>query len=152
MEFWNRTKVDKKTFFNNLNYEVKKYYYSKKDIADYDILDYIEFREYYKKDTMYVDVQADIRVVRCSGGKVSSQYKLEKFTIKKLNRDLYILEDGANMIKCHNCGASIDMVWASSDAGATKLQARVDRQKGRHITEYAEIIGLGTTAYELIEI
>ena len=109
MEFWNRTKVDKKTFFNNLNYEVKKYYYSKKDIVDYDILDYIEFREYYKKDTMYVDVQADVRVVRCSGEKVSSQYKLEKFTIKKLNRDLYILEDGANMIKCHNCGASIDV-------------------------------------------
>ena len=29
IDFWNRTKIDKKSFFNNLNYEVRKYYYSK---------------------------------------------------------------------------------------------------------------------------
>ena len=29
---------------------------------------------------------------------------------------------------------------------------RVDRQEGRHITEYAQCLGLGTTDYELINI
>ncbi len=51
-----------------------------------------------------------------------------------------------------NDQAFIDMVWNSSDKGAHLLQERVDRQVGRHITEYAESIGLGTTNYELINI
>ncbi len=51
-----------------------------------------------------------------------------------------------------NDQAFIDAVWASKDEGAPQLQARVDRQEGRHITEYAESIGLGSTDYELIEI
>ena len=51
-----------------------------------------------------------------------------------------------------NDQAFIDMIWNSTDPGAKELQARVDRQVGRHITEYAESIGLGTTEYELIEI
>ena len=48
--------------------------------------------------------------------------------------------------------AFIDMLWNSSDPGHTKMMERVDRQEGRHITEYAEEIGLGSTQYELIEI
>ena len=51
-----------------------------------------------------------------------------------------------------NDQAFIDMVWNSADPGAKKLQARVDRQVGRHITEYAESLGLGSTDYELIEL
>ena len=51
-----------------------------------------------------------------------------------------------------NDQAFLDMVWNSHDEGAIKLQQRVDRQEGRHITEYAESLGLGTTKYELIEI
>ena len=51
-----------------------------------------------------------------------------------------------------NDQAFIDMVWNSADPGAKNLQARVDRQEGRHITEYAEKLGLGSTKYELIEI
>ena len=44
------------------------------------------------------------------------------------------------------------MLWNSTDPGHTKMMERVDRQEGRHITEYAEEIGLGSTKYELIEI
>ncbi len=51
-----------------------------------------------------------------------------------------------------NDQAFLDMVWASTDEGAPKLQARIDRQSGRHITEYAESLGLGSTDYELIEL
>ena len=51
-----------------------------------------------------------------------------------------------------NDQAFIDMLWESSDPGHTKMMERVDRQEGRHITEYAEQIGLGSTQYELIEI
>ena len=51
-----------------------------------------------------------------------------------------------------NDQAFIDMLWNSTDPGHTKMMERVDRQKGRHITEYAQELGLGTTKYELIEI
>lgn len=51
-----------------------------------------------------------------------------------------------------NDQAFIDMLWNSTDPGHTKMMERVDRQEGRHITEYAESIGLGTTEYEIIEI
>ena len=51
-----------------------------------------------------------------------------------------------------NDQAFIDMLWESSDPGHTKMMERVDRQEGRHITEYAQEIGLGSTRYEIIEI
>ena len=51
-----------------------------------------------------------------------------------------------------NDQAFIDMIWNSQDSGKEKMKQRVDRQEGRHITEYAESIGLGSTKYELIKI
>ena len=51
-----------------------------------------------------------------------------------------------------NDQAFIDMIWASTDPGAAKLQERIDRQEGRHILPYAEELGLGTRQYELINI
>ncbi len=51
-----------------------------------------------------------------------------------------------------NDQAFIDMVWASNDPGAIKLQERIDRQQGREILPYAESLGLGTRDYELIDI
>ena len=51
-----------------------------------------------------------------------------------------------------NDQAFLDMLWENQDPGASLLRERVDRQEGRHITEYAEEIGLGSTDYELIEI
>lgn len=51
-----------------------------------------------------------------------------------------------------NDQAFIDMIWASNDEGAKKLQERVDRQLGRHILPYAEELGLGTREYEMIDI
>ncbi len=51
-----------------------------------------------------------------------------------------------------NDQAFIDMLWNSDDPGHTKMMERVDRQVGRHITEYAEELGLGTTSYELVSI
>ena len=51
-----------------------------------------------------------------------------------------------------NDQAFIDMIWSSTDEGHTKMMERVDRQEGRHITEYAESLGLGSTKYELIEL
>ena len=51
-----------------------------------------------------------------------------------------------------NDQAFIDMVFNSTESGSEELRERVDTRLGRHITEYAESLGLGSTDYELIEI
>ena len=51
-----------------------------------------------------------------------------------------------------NDQAFIDAIWNSEDPGKEELKERVDSRVGRHITEYAESLGLGSTEYELIEI
>ena len=109
IDFWDKTKIDKKIFFNNLNYEVGKYYYSKKNIIDFDVLDYIEFETFTKKDIQYVRVLAEIRIVYYDMGKFKSKFSKEEFIFKKNPNKELELKDGANMIKCHNCGASIDV-------------------------------------------
>lgn len=108
IDFWNRTKIDKKSFFNNLNYEVRKYYYSQKNIIDFDVLDYIEFNDFTKKDIQYIKVLAEVRIVYYDNGKIKSKFKKEEYLFKKNPNEKLELKDGANMIKCHNCGASVD--------------------------------------------
>lgn len=51
-----------------------------------------------------------------------------------------------------NDQAFIDMIWASKDPGAKKLQERIDSRLGREILPYAESLGLGSREYELIEV
>lgn len=51
-----------------------------------------------------------------------------------------------------NDQAFIDALWNSTDPGCEKMKERVDTREGRHITEYAAKLGLGSTDYELIQI
>ncbi len=108
IDFWEKIKIDKKSFFNNFNYEVRKYYYSKKNIIDFDVLDYIEFEDFTKKNIQYVRVLAEIRIVYYDVEKIKSKFSKEEFIFKKNLNEKLELKDGVNMIKCHNCGASID--------------------------------------------
>lgn len=107
-EFWERTGLDKKTFFNNFIYEVRKYYYSKKDIIDFDIIDYDEYKDYKKGNKSYIDVTVYLRVITLVNNKLKSKYITEVFTMRKNEKGILELKDGINYIKCHNCGASID--------------------------------------------
>lgn len=51
-----------------------------------------------------------------------------------------------------NDQAFIDAIWATNEEGTEDIKKRIDSRCGRHITEYAESLGLGSTNYELIEI
>ena len=50
-----------------------------------------------------------------------------------------------------NDQAFIDAIWKTHEEGTKSIQERIDTRFGRHITEYAEELGLGSTDYELIE-
>ena len=51
-----------------------------------------------------------------------------------------------------NDQAFLDFIWKTHEEGTKDIQERIDSREGRHITEYAESLGLGSTDYELIEI
>ena len=121
-EFWERTKIDKKVFYNNFNYEVRNMYYSKSDIVDYDVIDFDDFKEFKKDDTLYVKVKAYVRIVRFINNKFVSKFEDEEYTFKKNNEDTLKLKDGVNIIKCHNCGASIDATKGSCEHCGTKIK------------------------------
>lgn len=104
MEFWKKTNIDKKEFFNNLNYEIKKYYFNQEKIIDYDVLDYISFE--YKNDC--VETVVEVRVITYENNKIKSKYKKEKFIMKKNTKGKLDLKEGRNIIMCPGCGASID--------------------------------------------
>lgn len=109
IEFWKRTKINKKKFFNNLNYEIRKKYYSKENIIDYDILDYTNFKDYEVNGVLYVDVTADLRIVTYENKKLKSKIITQTYTMKKNKNTLLNLGTKENIIRCANCGASIDV-------------------------------------------
>ena len=51
-----------------------------------------------------------------------------------------------------NDQAFLDAIWRSEDPGKEELKERIDSREGRHITEYAEGLWLGSTEYELVNI
>lgn len=113
--FWNRTKIDKKTFFNNFNYEIQNMYYKYSNIIDYDIIDFLEFNEYTKNNNLYVDVKVLVRIVTFDNNKISSKFVKKKYVLKKNTNKLLKLTEGLNFIKCPNCGASLDVTKKNCD-------------------------------------
>lgn len=109
IDFWKRTNIDKKKFFNNLNYEIRKKYYSSNDIIDYDIIDFDEFNEKNINDNLNVFVKAYVRIIKYNNGKITSSYIIETYNMEKTKNEILELKDGVNYIKCSNCGASIDV-------------------------------------------
>jgi uncharacterized Fe-S center protein len=73
----------------------------------------------------------------------------DKNQSKPVMSDLGIV---ASLDPVANDQAFLDMVFNSQEKGSEKLRERIDTRVGRHITEYAMSLGLGSTDYELINI
>lgn len=121
IEFWKKTNINKKVFFNNLNYEVRKYYYAQPNIIDYDVLDYLDFKDYVEHDELYVEVLAHVRIVLFNNNKIISRTIKDRYLMKKHNNGVLELKTGANIIKCSNCGASISATKGECDYCHTKI-------------------------------
>ena len=113
--FWDRMNslgIDKKTFFNNINYELKNYYFDdkvNKDVIDYDIIDYLEFNDYQYNNDLYVKVKVSLRIITYKDNKLDVDNKKVIFTFKRNDVNNLELDKEINIIKCHNCGSSIDV-------------------------------------------
>lgn len=110
--FWNsmsQYNISKEKFYNNINYNLREYYYSNKNpnVIDFDILDYIKFEEENKKD-LIVKVTIEMRIVRIINNKIISKCENNTFEFKYVSSNNKI-SGGINIIKCPNCGSSIDV-------------------------------------------
>jgi len=123
IDFWNRTKIDKKSFYNNLNYELRNKYYTTKDVIDYDIIDFDEFIDYKEKNMQCVKIKAYVRVVKYVNGKIESKYMVDEYIMKKVTDDTLELKAGENIIMCPGCGASIDATKGACSYCGNKIKA-----------------------------
>ncbi len=48
--------------------------------------------------------------------------------------------------------ACVDLVYASEDPGKVHLIERMESRHGIHTLEHAEVLGLGSRTYELVEL
>ena len=113
--FWAQSGLDKVAFINNFNYEVRKYYYNKKDVIDFDILDFDSVKDYYIRDDRYIEVEAYIRVVKFDDDFTSS-YKRRRFTFMYNKNCL-----SKKRMTCYNCGS----VVSKSSAKCKKCNADI---------------------------
>ena len=123
-DFWNRVSergITKTCFYNNLNYELRELYYGNDypNIVDYDVIDYNWFKEYGDETGFFVEVNLDIRLVTFDKGKIRSKKDSKTYRFKRAELDK-AMDRGVNIIKCHNCGASIDVTKGECEYCNTK--------------------------------
>ena len=122
IEFWNRTKIDKKKFYNNLNFEIRKKYYSTNDIIDYDVIDYDDFSEYRTDNNLFVKIKIYVRIMKFINNKIIPSYIEDEIVLKKENRNV-LENDDLKAINCSNCGASIDALKGECEYCHTKINS-----------------------------
>jgi len=120
--FWEQTKIDKKKFFNNFNYEISKYYYKQDNIIDYDILDYLSYNYYQKDNKNYIEVEIEVRLITLESNTIKSHYLKESFTFYQNVNGTTELKGGENIIKCVNCGASINATDGKCEYCGTEIK------------------------------
>ncbi len=120
--FWKSTGIDKKKFFNNLNYEADKKYYARPEIIDFDIIDYTDFHKYERGGKQYVDTCLEIRFVYLKNNKITSKYTKDVITLVKTDNKETKLRPGVNFIKCPHCNANIDVMAGKCVYCGTKIE------------------------------
>ena len=66
-------------------------------------------KDFLEDNSLCISVTADVRIVYISNGKIYSKANRQEYVMKKLNVDVVDLKEGANLIKCSNCGAPINI-------------------------------------------
>lgn len=120
--FWKETGIDKKKFFNNFNFELRKYFYEKEEIIDYDILDYLSFKEIKKGENREIEVKIEVRLISLKDEKIISKIEKETFVMVKTENKPIELSAGVNIVKCNGCGASVDILSGKCSYCGNKLE------------------------------
>lgn len=126
IKFWEKMKslgVNKNNFFNNFNYELRKFYFGDENnnIIDYDIIDYMSFKENVKNNIIEVDVTVKIRLVSFINEKIKVETKDAEFKVRKAEVKKDVLKGLVNIINCPGCGHSVNAEDNSCSYCGTKF-------------------------------
>lgn len=121
-EFWTGTGIDKKRFYNNLNYEAGRRCYSRPDVIDYDIMDYTGLQEHVENGILCVDVELQVRLVYLRGGRITSAYQKDTFSLSHNDR-VMTMDGGIHVIKCPKCDANIDVTKGVCEYCGTEIDS-----------------------------
>ena len=112
-KFWNenKSKINKNTFFTNLNYELQKFYFegaTTKNVLDFDFVDYTTISKTENGDKKIVDIQVLVREVYVDGGKIKCRQNSKNIKLQYVKREFLLEKVGGVALRCKNCGSSID--------------------------------------------
>ena len=107
---------------NNLNYEAGRRYYSRPDVIDYDIMDYTGLQEHVENGILCVDVELQVRLVYLRGGRITSAYQKDTFSLSHNDR-VMTLDSGIHVIKCPKCDANIDVTKGVCEYCGTEIDS-----------------------------
>lgn len=112
-KFWaeNSAQINKNTFFNNLNYELQKYYFEgekTKNVLDFDFVDYTTISKEEISGEKIINIEVLVREVFINAGKIKSRQNDLKLKLKHVKREYSLENAGGVALKCKNCGTSID--------------------------------------------
>lgn len=120
-EFWINSKIDQKTFYNNLNCELKKNYYTPAtNIIDFDIIDYLSFKNIIKNNCIDIELKIYVRQIKFENNKIIEETKKETITLRK-NNNITKINNEMNHIKCPNCNSSIDITLGECSYCKSKI-------------------------------
>ncbi|MCQ2252574.1 MAG: hypothetical protein MJZ61_03890 [Bacteroidales bacterium] len=108
-KFWedNGDKINKQTFFTNLNYELQKFYFERPEnraIVDFDFVDYTTIK---LLDDKRVSIDLLLREIYYTDSKLKVRQVSKTVVMERAERE-YHLEVGKVYLKCKNCGATVD--------------------------------------------
>ena len=124
--FWQNFGYDKKKFFNNLNFEIRRKYYCNENIIDYDIIDYNEFNIVNIDGIESVRVKAFVRIVYYTGQKITSKYVDDEWTLMHIGDNINAYKGYPNIIKCPSCGASMDLLKGECEYCHKKIEHSIE--------------------------
>lgn len=110
--FWARLAqygIDQLSFYNDFHYELgRKFYTPQSDIIDYDILDYDNFTDQAVGNQLQVKVRATIRTIHFNNGNFTEKTEQNTFVFGYFPSPTLSLDGDATIIRCQNCGSTID--------------------------------------------
>ena len=119
IKFWNdisQYDVSKEKFFNNLNNELREFFYDdskeeNKNVIDFDVLDYDDY-EYFidEQKRLNIKVKLHIRILEFVSNQINSDTKNIEVTLVQNEIKEHEEKVGIYIAKCYGCGASIDVM------------------------------------------
>lgn len=117
IKFWNDMSgynISKQKFFNNLNSELNNLFYDdsvqkNKNVIDFDILEYEDYDYFFdEKNRINIKVKLNIRIIEYNLNHIESN--IREMNLVLVQNEILEKEKGIYMVRCHGCGASLDIM------------------------------------------